>query len=218
MQCLGFDGVVIWPNSQLAEGGSPTQVLSRQHAKQQPQPRPRAPCAQPPGVCGGGAGQLWPTHGLCGPQACVFPRRFHLWETHSYQNGADILFKYLNFICRSSRKGPIRFYSKRCFWDELVFSVSGDTALSPPLPSTLQHLLGGFNSPQSWPPANLGWETGRADAARPDGAGKGAWEGGDEGDAKKGNCPGRTEAEIWKNVLSCWSWLYTPGETLADTW
>lgn len=70
--------------------------------------------------------------------------------TLSHPNGADILFKYLNFICQSSREGTIRFYSKRCFWEELVLSVAEDTTLSFLLPSTLKYLLQTFNSPSGW--------------------------------------------------------------------
>lgn len=120
------------PGAYWLSTGSPTQVLCGKAAEHQPSPGQTVPWA----MQGREAGLLSRSHGLCSLQAVCFPLRSHLWGTHSHLNGADILVKYLNFICWSSREDAIRFYSKRCF-QELVCAASGDPVLSLPRGSIL---------------------------------------------------------------------------------
>lgn len=120
MQFLGFDGGAGHlsgsgqTHGQL-RAGNPTQVVCGKGAEQQPWPRTEALSTQSLRVYRVKSRSALTHSWTVQATGRCLPPEVSYGGTLSHPNGADILFKYLNFICQSSREGTIRFYSKRCF-------------------------------------------------------------------------------------------------------
>lgn len=78
-------------------------------------------CSVSEGTWGRGTGSA-----NCGLQVGAF-----LWDLICGETAATqrVLVKYLNFICKRSRKDAIRFYRKICFWGESSFCIWRDHSL-----------------------------------------------------------------------------------------